>query len=349
MLFASAFVAAAAPAFAAGPEEWPRWRGPRNDGISHEPIAAKWPDDGPKKFWSAPTGIGFSSPIGFDGKVYLFHGAGDTGATETLTCYDAETGKPAWSEAYEVGDKIDYPGPRATPAIDSGKIYTFGAAGDLVCRELAGGKLVWRLNVIKETHAELLGSGQVWASASSPLVAGKLVYVQGGKGGPVAVAVDKDSGKIAWQAETKGLSGYAAPVLGEVEGMPQLFILAGDAIDAFDPATGKAIWSLPWQTQYDINASTPIFDGSHLFVTSGSLHGGMMLELTKTGAKKVWENKIVQAKFQAGARRRRPLHAQRRQTRHRQVPELARRRGEVGSEGTGPEDRLRRIDRPRRR
>jgi outer membrane protein assembly factor BamB len=132
------------------------------------------------------------------------------------------------------------------------------------------------------------------------LVAGDRVYVQGGKDGAVAVAVDKKSGKIAWQSEAKGLAGYAACVLGDVKDSgQQLFVFGGDALYGMDPASGKTLWSQPWKTQYNINAATPVFDGTHLFVTSDYNHGCMMLEVSKAGAKKLWENKNVQSRFQA--------------------------------------------------
>jgi len=277
-------------------DEWPCWRGPRGDGISHEPIADKWPEDGPKKVWEQPVGIGFSSPLALGGKIYLFATSAD--GQETLSSFDAENGKPLWSQGYPMRDQIDYPGARATPFIDGDVIYTYGAGGDLASWAIADGKPGWRTNVVKETGAKLLGAGQVWAEASSPLVAGDLVYVQGGQDGPVAVAVNKKTGKIAWQSEARGLGGYAACVLGEVkDGGSQLFVFGGNAVYGMDPATGKTIWSQPWNTQYDVNAATPVFDGTHLFVTSGYIHGCMMLEVSKAGAKKLWENKNLQSRF----------------------------------------------------
>lgn len=280
-------------------DEWPRWRGPRGDGICHDPIADKWPDDGPKKLWEQPVGIGYSTPVALAGKIYLLSTGAD--GQETLNSFDADSGKPLWSQSYPMRDHIDYPGARATPFIDGDFIYTYGAGGDLASWALADGKPAWRINIVKETGAKLLGDTQVWAEASSPLVVGDLVYVQGGKDGPVAVAVNKMTGKIAWQSEAKGLAGYAACVLGDVkDGGSQLFVFAGEALYGLDPASGKTLWSVPWKTTYDINAATPVFDGTHLFVTSGysNNHGCMMVEVSKGSAKKLWESKAVESKFQ---------------------------------------------------
>ena len=129
------------------------------------------------------------------------------GDTDVLTALDADTGKIVWAESSRVTHKADQPQaqndenhlpvPEASPTIDGDKIYTYGGGGDLICRNLADGKEVWHLNVLEETNATIL----TWNEASSPLVTDALVYVQSGKGGALAVAVDKTSGKIQWKAD----------------------------------------------------------------------------------------------------------------------------------------------------
>ena len=190
----------------AATEEWPQWRGPKGDSIVREAgLLDKWPEGGPKKVWNQAVGAGFSSPIGFEGKVYLFSLAG---SKETLTAFDAESGKPAWSQSYNVGKIADYVGTRATPTIVGDRIYTYGSAGMLVGRTLADGKELWRLDVLKETGSEMLAiKAGGWGEASSPLVVGDAVYVQGGETGPAALAVDKNTGKVLWKSEAQGPAG----------------------------------------------------------------------------------------------------------------------------------------------
>jgi outer membrane protein assembly factor BamB len=221
------------------------------------------------------------------------------GGKEGLACHNADTGRTLWAQAYPVGpQRVDYEGVRATPAIDGDRIYTYGSRGLLVCRNLADGKELWRLDVLRETSGQILGEGQVWGQASSPLIVGDLLYVQGGRGPHAAIAVDKTSGRIAWKSEARGPGGYAAPALVEThDGRKQLILFAGQALHGVDPATGRTLWSEPWKTSYDINAATPVSDGRHLFVSSGYNHGCMMLELSARGARKLWEKRDVMAKF----------------------------------------------------
>jgi outer membrane protein assembly factor BamB len=273
-------------------EDWPRWRGPRGDQISRETsILSEFPASGPPQLWSADVGVGYSSPIAKAGRVYLFT---LNERKEVLTCFDAHSGKILWSDAS--ADSMwagQYPGTRATPCIDGDSIYTYGGAGELVCRDLESGAPRWRLNVLKLTRSRNLG----WGSASSPLVVGDTVVVQSGKDGAVAVAVNKKDGSVAWQSEARGVGGYAHPILAEVEGKPQLVLFAGEAVIGVDPATGKTLWSEPWQTSYDVNAATPVYRDGHLLVSSEYGRGSMMLQLSASGAKRLWDTEEVQSKF----------------------------------------------------
>jgi outer membrane protein assembly factor BamB len=282
-------------------EEWPKWLGPEGTNISKEPIAAKWPEGGPKKLWTVKVGQGFSSPIALGGKLYIL---AMQGKDDVLTALDADSGKVLWSQSYTVANHGEQapqglnrenrlPLPEATPTIDGDRIYTYGGSGDLVARQLADGKEVWKLNILDETGAQII----TWNESSSPLVTAKFIYVQGGKGGPVAVAVDKATGKIAWKSED-GLGGYAAPILATVGDTPQLIIFGGTTLYGLNPETGKTLWTEPWKTQYDVNATTPIYRDGHLFITSSYGHGCEMLTLSAAGASKDWQGKQIGSRFQ---------------------------------------------------
>jgi outer membrane protein assembly factor BamB len=292
VLLAWATAAAGAPAA----EEWPQWRGPRGDGISRETIAAtKWPKDGPKQLWSAKVGIGHSTPVVAGGKVYLFHLLGDQ---DTLTCFDAQSGTEAWSASASKGwtEVRNYPGSRATPTIDGKRIYTYGGAGDLVAWDLDSGKPAWHLNVLKETGAEPL----TWGQASSPFVVGDRIFVQSGAGGPVAVAVNKNTGKIDWKSEP-GMGGYATIIQADVGGKPQLIVFGGQALYGMDPQTGKTLWQTPWPTEYDVNAATPVYHEGKLFITSAYNKPPArcaQFAVSSGGVKKLWENRDLTCRFQ---------------------------------------------------
>ena len=276
-------------------EDWPAWRGPRGDGISRETgIAAAFPAGGPPQVWAADVGIGYSSPVAAAGRVYLFT---LNERKETLTAFDAPTGRILWSDESPSNWAGSYPGTRATPAIDGDSVYTYGGAGELTRHDLATGQPRWRVNVLSITGS----SNLAWGTASSPLVTADAVYVQSGKGGAIAVAVRKDDGSVLWQSEARGVGGYAHPILVDAAGQQQLIVFGGKAVYGMNPATGKTLWQEPWETSYDVNSTTPVYRDGHLFVSSEYNHGSMMLRLSSAGgapsAEKLWENKEIQGKF----------------------------------------------------
>ncbi len=236
-------------------------------------------------------GLGYASPVAVAGRVYLFT---LNDRKETLTAFEAGSGKIVWSQedVSGAGWASGYPGTRATPAIDGGKIYTLGGAGELVCRDLSDGKEQWRINVVKRLGVGLPGYG----AASSRLVAGDKVYVQTGQGGPIVLALNKNTGAIAWESEARGVAGYAHPIL--IDNPVRLVVLGGDAVFGMDPETGKTIWSYPWRTNFDVNSATPVYADGHLFITSAYDHGCAMLKISEDAVSREWESRKVMARFQ---------------------------------------------------
>lgn len=272
-------------------EDWPRWRGPRGDGISREVIADTWPEGGPKVLWSADVGLGYSSPIAHQGKIYLFHMHDER---ETLTCFDALNGQILWSEPDpDKGWTKSYPGARATPAIHGNSIYTYGGTGILLSRDIANGKTEWHRRAVHENSPEPLD----WGQASSPLATEEFIYVQNGQGGPVALAFDHGA-DLRWRSQAHGVGGYASPILINADGVEQLVVFGGDAIWGMNPLTGQTIWNVSWDTKYAVNASTPIYRDGHLFVTSAYDEGSIMLKVTGSGVSKLWMDADIQSRFQ---------------------------------------------------
>jgi outer membrane protein assembly factor BamB len=68
-----------------------------------------------------------------------------------------------------------------------------------------------------------------------------------------------------------------------------------------EAGTGREVWSMPWITSYDVNASTPIYHDGHLFVTSGYGHGCILLKLqtedNRLATTTVWQSKAIANKF----------------------------------------------------
>ncbi len=154
-------------------EDSPRYRGAGSDGIVIGPTLARdWTERPPRCLWRHPCGGGYASfaVIG-DAAVTLEQ----RGPDEAVVCYDVSTGRHRWAYAYPAlfSEKLGGDGPRATPAIHGGCVYSLGASGDLLKLDFATGKLEWRVNILAEN-----GSGNVeWGMSGSPLVFGERVVV----------------------------------------------------------------------------------------------------------------------------------------------------------------------------
>lgn len=289
-------------------DDWPQWLGPERDGVWRERgILGRMPDNGPEVLWRAPVGGGYCGPAVADGRLILTdrlagpklqRERGDRSTPqlpgqERVLCLDVRTGKPLWEHVYECPYQIEYPaGPRATPVLEGGHVFTLGAMGDLRCLETASGRLVWRVNFVTNFQASV----PVWGWAGHPLLDGnRLVCLVGGADAGV-VAFDKNTGRELWRALSMKEPGYAPPMLYTVAGKRQLIIWHPDGLAALDPVSGQVLWSHAYPINSkprrpEVTIATPRFDGRHLFL-SHYYHGAVLLDLTASpGSPKVLWNR----------------------------------------------------------
>ena len=116
-------------------------------------------------------------------RVYVQDRVTQPSEQERLLCFDAESGRLLWSHADEVSyGKLDYGnGPRSTPTVHAGKVYTLGALGHLHCLDARSGNVLWSHDTVKQFR----GRVPTWGHACSPLVDGKrLVSAYGNAASP---------------------------------------------------------------------------------------------------------------------------------------------------------------------
>jgi outer membrane protein assembly factor BamB len=287
---------------AARADDWPQWMGPNRDGVWREQgLLAKFPEGGPKVLWRAKIDGGYAGPAVAGGRVfvtdYVTRGDRTPNAaklsalegTERVLCLDAASGKELWKHEYPCTYKISYPaGPRCTPTVSGGKVYTLGAMGDLRCLDAASGKLLWAKDLKKEYNT----AAPFWGFAGHPLVDGKrLICLAGGKGS-VAVAFDKDTGKELWRALSASGTGYSPPTLIEAGGKKQLVIWHAEAINGLDPESGKVYWSVPLKAAYGMSIMAPRQWKDYLFAGGIGFHAVLLkLAADKPAAEVVWRGK----------------------------------------------------------
>jgi outer membrane protein assembly factor BamB len=268
--------------------DWPQLLGPKRDGSSAETaLQTTWPGKGPPVVWQHEVGEGYSGPVVAGGKLILHHRVGDD---EVVECLDAVTGKGLWkvaapadySDSYGKGD-----GPRSTPLIAGGKVYTLGASGKLQCLSLADGKRLWQRDLLRDytVPRSFFGVG------TSPLLEGDLLLVNvGGKDAGV-VAFQKDTGKEVWRATSQGAS-YSSPIAADIDGVRHAIFFTRQGLLSLDPADGKVRFEKRWRSRMEasVNAATPLVLGDLIFLTACYNTGAVLLRASKDRVEELWSN-----------------------------------------------------------
>ena len=247
------------------PAEWPGFRGPARDGVIHGVrIATDWTKSPPVELWRRPIGPGWSS---FAVQGELLYTQEQRGDDEIVGCYRVNTGEPVWQhrDAARFWESAGGPGPRGTPTLSNGRVYTFGATGILNALDAANGAVLWSHNAAGDTGAR----NPDYGFASSPLVVNDLVVVAAS--GRLA-AYDAASGRRRWLGPTGG-AGYSSPHLVTIDGVPQIVLLRGARTTSVSPADGTLLWEYSWQPSMSVLQPALTANGD-LLIVSGDAMGG---------------------------------------------------------------------------
>jgi outer membrane protein assembly factor BamB len=267
-------------------EDWPQFRGPNRDGVWNEAgILQTIPPDGLKIAWRTPVGRGWSSPVVAQGRVFVTDAqVKRPTAHERVLCFDVANGRLFWSHQYAV----DYPdwafdpnagGPRATPIVRDGRLFTLGALGRLFCLDATTGAANWEKDLAKE-----YGVKEFTGITASPLIDDELLILQiCAKPAACIVAFDRKTGKEAWKALDDSFT-YSSPILFAAGGKKQLVVWTQEAVTSLDPLTGRTWWREMLRTSGDQAVSTPVVANNRLLV------GGLMFKLdtNRPGSSVLW-------------------------------------------------------------
>jgi outer membrane protein assembly factor BamB len=271
--------------------DWSQWRGPNRDG--HADLAARtsWPS-ALNPGWKASVGLGHASPVVVGDRVFVF---AREGGDEVASAYDLASGRRLWRQAYPAPYTMNSaatshgPGPKSTPVVSRGKLYTFGISGTLSCFDAATGALAWRRtfeDVNKATSPD-------YGVAQSPLVdQDRLVIHVGGPGSGALLALDAATGATRWTLRGAGPA-YASPVAADLDGVRQYVVQTQTQLAGVDAERGTLLWSLPFATSYDQNAVTALVSGPTV-IYSGLDQGIHAIrprrEAGRWTANEVWRN-----------------------------------------------------------
>ena len=287
------FIILASVVSAQGPAaSWPQWRGPARDGVASAfTVPTAWPAQLTRK-WEATVGVGHSSPV-IAGNRVIVHTR--QGTSEIVAAYDLESGKQLWQQSVEAPYTVNPaaaghgPGPKSTPAIAAGRVFTLGISGIFSAHDLATGKLLWRKNAPPAPPE--------YGTATSPLVdGGSVIAFLGGKGAGALTAMDAATGAVKWEWKGDG-PGYSSPIIATLAGTRQVIVQSETRLVGVNAADGRLLWETPIKTPYNQNSVTP-FVVNGLVIYSGLENPTIALRVTANQGKgwsvaPAWRNEDV--------------------------------------------------------
>jgi len=233
-------------------QDWPQWRGARRDGSVDAALPSQWPDALTKR-WEIAVGAGHASPVVSGNRVVVIARQGDQ---EIVRALDVASGKEMWRAAYPAPYVVNPaawahgPGPKSTPAIAGGRVFTLGISGILSAFDLANGTLDWRV----PAPAVLPQYG----AATSPLIDGTSVIVHvGGDGNGALTSFDAATGKPRWQWKGDG-PGSGSPIIATFGGVRQVIAQTQRLLVGLNASSGALLWQVPFTDDFSQNAFTPV-------------------------------------------------------------------------------------------
>ena len=273
-------------------DDWPQWRGPQRDGtLSPAAAPVAWPEH-LKLLWKVTVGEGHSSPILADGRIYLFT---RQQGKEFIWSIDPSSGKVIWRQFYTAPYTMNPAaeghgeGPKSTPVVADGRLYTLGISGILTCWDAATGALKWR----KDFSKLYKSTSPLYGTATSPIVDnGLLIAHVGGHDDGALTAFDDATGDVRWRWTGDGPA-YASPIIVTLGGERQVVTETQNNIVGISVANGQLLWKIPFTTEYDQNIPTPTIYRDEL-IFSGTSKPLTAIRAGVTGgrwsAPTVWSN-----------------------------------------------------------
>ena len=292
---------------------FPQFLGPNRDcKIPGPNLATDWDATPPKKLWRQPIGAAWS---GFAVAAQHAVTQEQRGENEAVVCYDLQSGAVLWlhTDSGQYKTAIAGEGPRATPTIHNGKVYTLGATGVLNCLELTTGKPVWQRHIAIDAGLDLdapvdqsglssnRNKAKEWGYASSPLIVDdKVVVSAGGENGKSLFAYDTAGGEPVWSGGNSR-AGYSSARLAKLHGETQILIFNQDGLAAHSPNNGSVTWRFDWSAPYP-HVSMPLsLPGNRVLLSLGYGKGSKLLQVDFVdgifSATELWKSIRMKAKF----------------------------------------------------
>ena len=269
--------------------DWPWWRGPNRNGVAN-------PDQAPPTEWSATqnvawksavNGRGHSSPTVVGEHVYLAT-ADEEQETQSVLCYDRETGQQLWQTVVHRGGLMrkneKSTAASSTVACDGESVFINFANSDAVYVTALNleGEQIWQTKICDYTIHQGYGA--------SPAIYQSLVIASADShAGGVLAALDRKTGAIVWKRDRPKEPNYTSPIILNAAGRDQLLLTGCDLFSSFDPLSGKTLWEIEGATTECVTST--VTDGKRVFSSGGYPKNHLAAVLADGSGEIVWETR----------------------------------------------------------
>ncbi len=264
----------------AGDRRWPGFRGAAFGHSQARDLPLVWSDDENLTWRHAVGGYGQSSPVVWDGVVFVTAIDGPRRETQIVEAVDTETGVLRWrhtlasSQPVEVTNFVAKGAP--TPLADAERIYYLFESGNLGALS-HDGQPIWSRS-LKAEYGAIEGYGLGGSLAAND----EALFVLAAHDGPsYLLAVDAATGETRWKADRPAASSWTTPIVVPGSGGELVVVSIDGMVEAYDAGTGERVW---WIDGLSGNRlSSPVLAGQRIVVPSADSRSNLALPIEHRG------------------------------------------------------------------
>lgn len=261
-------------------------------------LARSWPTEGPPTLWRRKLGEGYSAILADGGRLYTMYRANEK---EIVISLDAKTGRTLWEYAYDSSPHERNleefgRGPRATPLLTGGRLYTIGVAGIMHCLDADTGAVHWSHDFVSEFGGFGTNVAQCGYSPSPIEHKNTVIALVGGKDQAI-IAFNKTDGSVVWRSLDFEIN-YSTPKIMKIHGEDQVVALLTTHTVGVEANSGELRWQFPCVNEWRENATMPVLVDDNTVLISGPAAGSRCLKVTKNsagfGVEEAWSTRKLQ-------------------------------------------------------